>query len=190
MAIGVAAAALGGAAIGGASDVFGTLYSASQTRRLTRHARKFQIWLLQNQYQMTVKDLEAAGLNPALAYMKGPTGAVGLGQQTAAAARGGGVAAGMQAATSAVRARDEVKNLKVQRETMEWQQMAFRAASARDVAQADLSNMKKATERQRLVGEALKAQWNIDNPTLFKQGHAFEQTRIGKIVTTGAKVAK
>ena len=78
-------AAVAPAVIGGAMDIFGQKQTNDTSRDLANQANAFSAQQYATRYQTTVKDLEAAGLNPMLAYGQGagsPPSAVGIAQQT------------------------------------------------------------------------------------------------------------
>lgn len=59
---------LGSVLAAGASDLLGSAVSAYANHREAKLNREWQEKMFKNRYQYTVADLEAAGLNPALAY--------------------------------------------------------------------------------------------------------------------------
>lgn len=63
-----AAGSIGGGILGGLLDF---PIQKSFISRQSRHARKFALYMSNTAYQRAVKDLEAAGLNPMLAYTQG-----------------------------------------------------------------------------------------------------------------------
>lgn len=70
--------------IGGVMDIFGANQTNQTSRDLASQANAFSAQQYATRYQTTVKDLEAAGLNPMLAYGQGagsPPSAVGIAQQ-------------------------------------------------------------------------------------------------------------
>lgn len=78
-------AAVAPAVIGGALDVYGQQKTNQTSIDLANQANAFSAQQYATRYQTTVKDLEAAGLNPMLAYGQGagsPPSAVGIAQQT------------------------------------------------------------------------------------------------------------
>lgn len=73
------------AGVGAAANIFGNMNTNQTNRDLANQANAFSAQQYANRYQTTVKDLEAAGLNPMLAYGQGagsPPSAVGIAQQT------------------------------------------------------------------------------------------------------------
>lgn len=72
--LGAAGGAMGGEILGMFGDMAGQLHQAHQQTKEARKGRKFAAWMAQNQYQMAVKDLRLAGLNPLLAVPGGGPG--------------------------------------------------------------------------------------------------------------------
>ncbi len=70
----VMAAALG-AGIGAAGGIAGSGLSAALSAKEAKKQRKWQEKMRSTAYQATMKDMGLAGLNPILAYSKGPTSA-------------------------------------------------------------------------------------------------------------------
>jgi len=71
--------------IGGAMNIFGGEQRNQANRNAADSANAFSAQQFATRYQTTVKDLEAAGLNPMLAYGQGggsPPSAAGIAQQT------------------------------------------------------------------------------------------------------------
>jgi hypothetical protein len=78
-------ASVAGATIGGVFDVFGQNSANAANRQMMNEANQFNAQQFATRYQTTVKDLEAAGLNPMLAYGQGggsPPSAVPIAMQT------------------------------------------------------------------------------------------------------------
>ena len=88
-------AAVAPSVIGGVMDMFGQNSTNQTNRDLANQANAFSANQFATRYQTTVKDLEAAGLNPMLAYGQGggsPPSAVGIAQQTNPMQRAGELA--------------------------------------------------------------------------------------------------
>lgn len=92
MGVGIPLAMMGASVLGGAMDIFG----ANQANQANAHQaelnREFQQYNSDTAYQRAVKDIKAAGLNPALAYSQGgassPSGATAHMENTMAGAKG------------------------------------------------------------------------------------------------------
>lgn len=84
--------AVAGSVIGGAFDVFGQNSANAANRSMMNDANQFNAQQFATRYQTTVKDLEAAGLNPMLAYGQGggsPPSAVPIAMQANSYQRAG-----------------------------------------------------------------------------------------------------
>ncbi len=64
--------ALGGAAISGIGSLIGGSEGDKRARREAKKQRTFQERMRNTQWQAAVEDMKAAGINPAIAYSKGP----------------------------------------------------------------------------------------------------------------------
>lgn len=76
---------IAGSLIGGAADIYGQRSANQANLDMMNQANAFSAQQFATRYQTTVKDLEAAGLNPMLAYGQGggsPPSAVGIATQT------------------------------------------------------------------------------------------------------------
>lgn len=80
-------------------------------REAAKDERSFNRMMYENRYQMTVKDLRKAGLNPALAYSHGP----GSPASTSAADTGGDMSSQISSAVAARRLNAEIDLLKSQK---------------------------------------------------------------------------
>lgn len=138
--------ALGGAVSGGEKWA-DQKFAADQARE----ARKFSERMRNTQWQAAVADMEAAGLNPALAYSQGPNASPG-GTAAAAPTGHGVVSSAMQAA----RMSEELKLLKQQarRATAEAGIAETSEGFARERAMLELASIAAETYRRRMSGEA------------------------------------
>lgn len=176
-----------GSAIGGAFGALGSSAQALASLKTTKWAARFnrdtQRYNYKRRYQWTMDDMEAAGLNPILAYQQGTGGPIGSPGASAAAMPnvGQAIAAGIGAGASATQARTQRKRLGQELEMMRAHTDAHWAASARDFNLADESfqreqvakEVKKKTmvERQILQSQlpSARALEKFDETTLGKR---------------------
>lgn len=126
-AAGAAAGGVPGAIIGGAASILGGLFSQSSARSAYRH-----------RYQDTVKDMRAAGLNPALAYGQNPGG----GAQTHDFGDVG------TQAMSAAQAAAQARKTKAEAELLEGQKLELlqRARLMNEYINAGIENRRAGTD--------------------------------------------
>jgi len=102
------AAAIGGGLIGGALNFASAKDATKVNRENMRENMAFQERMSNTSYQRAVKDLEAAGLNPMLAYTQGGASTPTGGSASAVAATGGDqISAGVSNAIQAKRAKQD-----------------------------------------------------------------------------------
>ncbi|AXQ66229.1 MAG: DNA pilot protein [Microviridae sp.] len=125
-----------GAVWSGVGSLLGGERANKQARDEAQKNRDFQASQTSTAWQRGVKDMEAAGLNPALAYGQGPAasggGSMASQQDTISPAINSGMAMQMQKAT--------LKNMKAQRRTIKDQGEAARAAAQNSLADAGQTN--------------------------------------------------
>lgn len=114
-----------GASTGG--GIFSSIFNAKQAKKQRRWAKR----MYENRYQMTMRDMEKAGLNPILAYQQG-AGSVPSGASASVSMPdvGGSAARGAAAGTAAALAKAQVPNI-------ESQTASNAASAARSKADAE-----------------------------------------------------
>lgn len=106
---------LGSAAIGGGLSFLGQSSANSANQSMAREQMDFQERMANTSYQRAVKDLEAAGLNPMMAYgnmgASSPSGALGVGSQNALSGLGQAVSESGSRYIEIARKHAEIDNL-------------------------------------------------------------------------------
>lgn len=133
-----------------AAGPVGTAVAGLMNRKEAARNRRFQAKMANSVYQRTMADMEKAGLNPILAYQKGgsPSPSGSTGQQPDLG----------PSAVSALRARQEIKNMKQQERLMKLQY-------AHD--EFKTINMRADSERNwlQLTDDKLKFEYYKKHPT-------------------------
>ncbi len=120
----------------GVGQALGTVANLFSSKMLMKYQFRLNRKMRQLAYQDTMEDMRKAGLNPILAYQRGPTagaGSVSLAQSPQFGQIGAGIASGIQAGAAKSQAKS-AKGLRAQ----QGQAAAAQAAAA--TAQADLTN--------------------------------------------------
>lgn len=110
---------IGGALIAGASDFFGGLLSNDTNRKLAKDNRDFMRDMSNTEVTRRVADLKNAGLNPMLGY----NSAASTPNTSPATVEnvGSSVGRSINSGLAALRAREEVKNLRETNRLIQWQ---------------------------------------------------------------------
>ncbi len=104
-----------GSAIGAVSSAFGASQQNKAAKKAASAQMDFQERMSNTQYQRTMADMRAAGLNPILAYKQGGAGTPGGSTYSPAnvgAAAATGASQGAASAVALIRQNQELKNLK------------------------------------------------------------------------------
>jgi hypothetical protein len=96
--------------VGGALNYFGAKQANQANKKLAREQMAFQERMSNTAYQRTVADMEAAGINPMLAYMQGGASTPG----GSSATMENEMASAVNSAVDARRASAELANLRAQ----------------------------------------------------------------------------
>lgn len=141
------------AAGGGISSALGSVANLFSTKMLMKYQYKLTRKLRRNAYQDTMEDMANAGLNPILAYQRGPTGGGGgIASSMGFDKAGQAIAAGAQAGAGRSQAKS-AKGLRKVQEALAREQM--RAAGA----QADLHGATAQGVRLQNIIRQEEASW-------------------------------
>lgn len=134
------AAGLGAGLVGGALSYFGAREANQATAKMSREQMDFQERMSNTQYQRAVSDMEAAGLNPMLAFQQGGAGT----PQGAQAQMQNEWAPAVSNAREAMMMSEQVKNIKAQ--------------NAKILAETSLTRQMERVSEQEAVLKKLSAQ--------------------------------
>ena len=128
--------AVPGAVWSGIGSLVGGERANKQARDEAQKNRDFQASQTSTAWQRGVKDMEAAGLNPALAYGQGPAASGG----GSMASQSDTISPAINSAMSMQMQKATLKNMKAQRRTIKDQGQAARAAAQKSLADAGQTN--------------------------------------------------
>ncbi len=156
MAIGAIAAAVAPSIIGGIFSAFGASQQNKAAKKAAEAQMNFQREMYGSRYQMTMKDMRAAGLNPILAYKQGVGSSPGGSSYSPVNVGAGAGAAAGQAVSSAIAVRrqnQELKNMKQQNMLIEQQRLTEYTKQTLNARAADeLYQREKQYEQQIKIG--------------------------------------
>lgn len=174
----MSAGALGAAAIGAAGNIIGSAITGSQAASAASRAAGKAKNLYQRRYQITMRDMRRAGLNPILAYQ-------GIGGQppNVAQAQVPNYLQGVVAsAVGAGRAKGEIDLLKSQDEKASAE---AGAAQSRDMLNVELINLtRRQTEREAASAKQIKVDTAATLTRLpgMMSREALDKTRYGRFL--------
>lgn len=118
------AGAIGAAVIGGVFSAVGASKQNKAAKKAAQRQMDFQREMYGSRYQMTMRDMKLAGLNPILAYKTGVGSSPGgstYSPTNVGAAGVQGAASGVSSAIAATRQKQELKNMREQQKLVKAQ---------------------------------------------------------------------
>ena len=184
------------ALIAAGATLVGSHMANEANRDIANQANEFSAQQFANRYQTTVKDMQAAGLNPMLAYSQGasgaPSGQVGAPQQNVVASAG----EAYHKASERELLTQQIQNLKSDNVIKGATYEKERNLAADAQASAVLKGQQASEIQQRLEKEATSAQYwksnaNIQNLTNQRQAELLTEQidQVSQAVITGKSSA-
>jgi len=149
---------------GGASSALGSVANLLSSKMLMKYQYKLNRKMRRVAYQDTMRDMELAGLNPILAYQRGPTagaGAVSLAASPQFGQIGAGIAAGAQAGAAQKQAGAAQRQAKTAGSLRREQEAAARAQTLKFIADAGLANTSAQGVANQNVISKEQAEWAL-----------------------------
>lgn len=167
-----------GGLITNAANMFSRDKAAKEARESAREQMAFQERMSSTAYQRSMQDMRTAGLNPILAYQKGPASSpTGAMAATPATQFTDPVTPAVSTAMQSRRLTEEVKNMQAQNENLRATNNLIKAQTVREGSQVGQINASTAIMAEQLKSAVREgAKGEIDE--------AFYRTPAGKIMRT------
>lgn len=161
---------MGGFGIGGgASAALGSVANLFSSKMLMKYQFRLNRKMRRVAYQDTMRDMELAGLNPILAYQRGPTGAGSVGL-AASPNFGGAMAQGAQAGAAVSQARTQKGLRAKQTQVLDMQRFMYNQQGEQAFTQARLNNMRWELLSTELPRAKMQQQFDVQNRTMVRFG--------------------